>query len=179
MTEVLRPIGRTFPGRTFPGRALPDLPTADVRPAVRAIGARASAEVRRPYHLGVLLGVSAGAYAVSLAGVSFLQASTEAATAAVRAPALSAIDGMAADNDRLERVVAGIRERLATTGDGYGAAAATLADLEVQLDALAVTVAEVEGQSLKLPTRISLPSAPRPAAATQPRTVATTGASGG
>lgn len=183
MTEALRPAGRRFAGRP-----LPDLPSADVReairaagarPAVRAAGARAAAGVKRPYHLGVLLGVSAGAYAASLAGVTFLQASSEAATAAVRAPAVDAVARMAAGNDRLEQAIASVRERLAASGGDYEAAAAALADLEAQLDSLTTTVAAIEGQSLRLPTRIALPGAPRPAAASKPRTVATTGASGG
>ena len=173
MTEALRPVGRTLPGR-----ALPDLPSGDVRPAVRAIGARAAAEVKRPYHLGVLLGISAGAYAVSLAGVTWLEASSEAATAAVRAPAAAAIAQVAAQNDRLERAHAGVGERLTATGDDYGAAATLLADLEDQLGTLSATIGAIEGQSLKLPTRIALPSAPRAAAAAKPRTVATSGASG-
>jgi hypothetical protein len=87
MTEALRPIGRALPGR-----ALLDMPDADVRLAV-AVGARAAADVKRPYHLGVLLGVSAGAYAMSLAGVTFLQATSEAETAAVHAPAVAASSG--------------------------------------------------------------------------------------
>jgi len=190
MTDALRPIGRAFPGRSFPGSARPgeaglDLPGADARPAARPIGARGAVAVRSPYHLGVLLGVSAGAYAASLAGVTFLQASSEAATAAVRAPAAAAIERMAADNDRLEGAIAAARERMTTAGDDYGAAVAVMSDLQTQLESLATTVSAIESQSMKLPTRIalparaSLPSAPRAAAATQPKTVATTGASGG
>ncbi len=187
MTDALRPVGRTFPGRAIPGRALPDLPTADVRPAVRAASARVAAQVKRPYHLGTLLGVSACAYAVSLAGVTWLQASSEAATTAERAPALTAIEQMTADNDRLEQTIAAIRDRLGVAGDDYTAAVAALAAYEAQLDALSGTVADVEAMALQLPTRIavptrsraSLPSVSRPAAAAKPSTVATTGASGG
>jgi hypothetical protein len=190
MTDALRPIGRAWPGRPFPGRARPgevrpDLPGAGTRPAVRPIGARAAVAVRSPYHLGVLLGVSAGAYAASLAGVTFLQASSEAATAAVRAPAAAAIERMATDNDRLEQALATARERLTAAGDDYGAAAVAVSDLQARLESLAALVSDIEGESMKLPTRISLParaslpSAPRAAAASAPKTVATTGASGG
>jgi hypothetical protein len=184
MTDALRPVGRSRPGRALPD--LPDLPSPDVRPAVRAVGARVGAEVKRPYHLGVLLGLSAGAYAASLAGVTFLQASSEAATVAVRAPAMEAVDEMAAANDRLEQTLIALRDRLIAAGDDYGVAAASLAALQTQLETFSTTVGAIEGQSLRLPTRISLPGVPRARSSTistvvvvtKPRTVATTGASG-
>lgn len=187
MTEALRPGVRSLPRPRVPGHASPHLPAAEVGVTVRAVGAKAAAEVRRPYHIGTLLGISACAYAVSLAGVTWLQASSEAATAAVRAPAVAAVDAMAADADRLEQAIASIRERFGAAGEGYGSAVALLADVETRLDALAASVADVEARSLQLPTRIavptrsraSLPTVSRPAAATKPRTVATTGASGG
>ena len=44
-------------------------------------------EPRRPVHLAVLVGMSASAYAISLAGVAALQSDTDARVAADRAPA--------------------------------------------------------------------------------------------
>jgi hypothetical protein len=59
-------------------------------------------EVRRPLHVVAYLGLSAGAYAVSLAAVTALQAQSEAAVHTDRAPTAQAIADIAAANDRLE-----------------------------------------------------------------------------
>lgn len=139
---------------------------------------------RRPVHLAVLTGAAAGVYAVTLAGVTGLQASTDSRLAAARDPIAAAIAEQRAEHDRLEAAV----ER---AGAAYGAAAAryatlleTLGDHEGALAALGADVAAAEGSaaSLVVPARPALPSVSSAAGtrgAPRPRTNATTGASGG
>jgi hypothetical protein len=171
MTDALRPR----PG--LAGWPAGDRAAESARPA--KAGARTK-EARRPHHVGVLLGLSAGAYAIALAGVTGLQSATDQATIAVRQPALSTLEAVAIEHDRLERELEAARAGLAVAGDGYEAAAAQVAGLQARLESLAATVGELEGQTLALPTRIGLPTAPRvPAAVSRPPTQATSGASGG
>ncbi|MEO8463177.1 MAG: hypothetical protein ABI555_08190, partial [Chloroflexota bacterium] len=47
--------------------------------------------VRTPPHIGILLGLSTGAYAMTLGGVTLLQSISEAALIADRTPAVAAI----------------------------------------------------------------------------------------
>jgi hypothetical protein len=133
---------------------------------------------KRPYHLAVLLGLSAGTYAVTLAGVTGLQATSERAAADLRAPALATVGAAGVIHDGLDRDLEALRDDLGDAGADYGRSAAALAELEAGLDALTLRVAEIEGATARLPDRIALPSAPRIAAATKPATQATTGASG-
>lgn len=136
------------------------------------------ADPKRPYHLAVLLGVSAGTYAVTLAGVTTLQAASERAEADLRAPALATVGAARIVHDGLDRDLAALRDDLGGAGADYERSAAALAELEAGLDALTLRVAEIEGATARLPDRIALPAAPRVAAATKPATQATTGASG-
>ena len=143
------------------------------------MAARKAAEARRPYHVGVVLGLSAGVYAVSLAGVTALQSSSEQTLAAAQAPTVAALQVVAAGHDDLER-------RLADSGSAYQAAAAdyqragdALGALESELDSLGMAVGKVTGVTSALPDRVALPSLPRvPVAAGAPAVHATTTASG-
>lgn len=153
---------------------------------VVAVWVAAMTEVRRPVHLAVLAGLSASAYAGSLALVTMLQSSADASLVAERAPIRAMADSIAANHDRLEATVAAAGLRYNEMTDRYGALLPKLATVETSLDALAKTTAGVSNSTLKLPTHISLPTvhaAPRiasaPAAgAAAPATHATTGASG-
>ncbi len=146
----------------------------------RATDVPRSVETRRPLHVGVLLGLSAGAYAVALAGVTGLQSATDQATIAAREPAVAAVEAAAAEHDRLEALLADARAALASASGDYEAQVARVADLQARLETLAAAVGALEGATLALPTRLALPSAPRvPAAVSRPATQASTGASGG
>lgn len=137
-------------------------------------------EVRRPLHVIVYLGLSAGAYAVSLAAVTALQAQSEAAVVTDRAPTAQAIAGLSAANDRLEtraRLVGLTYERATGAYDRVGQ---TLADVEAQLAGLADLVGDVNGASVALPDRVALPRLTRTVTpVSQPTVHATTAASGG
>jgi hypothetical protein len=171
MTDALRPRA----GRLPLARPASRVEETTVRSREQVAG-----ETRRPHHVGVLLGLSAGAYAITLAGIAGLQSATDQATIAAREPTQVAAEALAAEHDRLEAELAAARRSMTSTGEGYDATVALMTDLQARLDALAAAVGDLEGQTLALPTRLSLPSAPRvPAAASRPATQATTGASGG
>jgi hypothetical protein len=150
--------------------------TEAVRPKAKA----RAAEGRQPLHLVVTVGLSAGAYAAALAGVTALQSSSDQALAANHAPTVEAIDTLRAGHDRLEA-------RLTTASAAYDAAAAAYGELagglgqfEQGLGALAAQVTKVEGSAMSLPSSVRLPSVGRSSgSASRPATHATTAASGG
>ena len=138
-------------------------------------------EVGRPLHLAVLAGLSASAYAGSLALVTMLQSSADAAVIAERAPIREIADTIATRHDGLEATVAAAMQRYSRVTDRYGALLPKFEGVETSLDGLAKTTAGVTHSTLTLPTHVSLPivqAAPRVVRVAAPRTHATTGASG-
>lgn len=135
--------------------------------------------VRRPIHLAVVVGISAGAYAASLAGVTFLQAASDRQLSDSNAPARDTIASVATEHDRLG-------ERLTAAGVAYGSAAVAYADLvdrmsgvETRLGGLAKQVKQVEGSAAWVAPTVRLPSVSRSAAAaSKPVSNGSTGASG-
>ncbi len=135
---------------------------------------------RRPLHIGVFLGVSAGAYALGLAAVTALQARSEAATVADRAPTEQAIASLATRNDSLEAAALGAVETYEQATGSYDRLGQVMADMEAQLGDLALIVEAVEGAARALPARVALPPVSRTVTRARPVTVhATTAASGG
>jgi hypothetical protein len=134
-----------------------------------------------PAHLGVILGLSTGAYALTLAAVTGLQSSAEAATRMERAPTIAAIDAMAAGHDRLTARLEAARAVYEAAAGMYGNAGLQIADLDARLSALAAAVSEVSGTASSLPSGVKLPPVSRSVVtvAAAPPTQATTGASGG
>lgn len=134
---------------------------------------------RRPVHLAVLLGVSAGVYAASLAGVTALQAAADSRLQEAREPIRLATESIASDHASLESTLEVAARRYSALADRYRRSGVHLEDVEAELDALSMRAASVAESAASMPTRFSLPSvrsAPRPAAA--PVTHATTKASG-
>ena len=161
MTEVLRAPRRI--AVATPAIALPSLPSIGV-----------------PAHVGVLLGLSTGAYALSLAFVSGQQASAEAATAAQRAPALATIDALDRGHAGIEADLRAARSAYENAAAAYAATGTGFQDLEGRLADLAAAVAKVNGTAASMPTAVRLPAVSRSvAAAPAPAVNATTGASGG
>ena len=158
----------------------------EARPAPRAIGVAAPTvtwpslpSLGVPAHIGVMLGLSTGAYALSLALVSGLQASSEAALAAERAPALATIDAVDRSYVRLEADVQAARTAYEAAAAAYAETGTGFQDMEARLKDLAAAVAEVNGTAASMPTSIKLPSVSRSVSgAVAPVVHATTGASG-
>lgn len=137
-------------------------------------------EIRRPIHLVVLMGASAGIYAVSLAGVTLLQSSADLALTEDRQPLDAATNELAVGHDALGSDLAGAGRAYSDAAASYDRLAPRLADTETTLDALAATVARIDGAAKALPGRVALPKVTRGVApAKAPVTHATTGASGG
>jgi len=145
-----------------------------------ALVPRSRTERRRPVHLAIMAGLAAGAYAISLAGVTALQASTDRAISDATIPTSDAVDLLKTHHDDLEA-------RLAAAAAAYDAAAARyhgiagdLLTYEKQLKALAQKVTEAKGSATWVPASgASLPSVGRSAAAApRPASHATTCASG-
>lgn len=138
---------------------------------------------RARYHLGVLLGLSAAAYAGTLAAVTAEQAGSEARVAAAREPLLDAAARARAGNDRLQQHLDAISSRYQRGLDGYDRLVAGLGGLDGDLSALATIVADIQGVAKDLPARVSLPAVTRTVRTVvkpaPPATHGTTGASGG
>ena len=135
---------------------------------------------RRPVHLAVLVGASAGVYALSLAGVTALQSASDARLAADRGPASHAVDIVAAGHDGLQSSIDGATGAFTVAADRYATLADRLTAMEASLDKLGQRVAKVSGAAGALPGRVSLPTihASTPAATRTKVVHATTGASG-
>jgi hypothetical protein len=128
----------------------------------------------------MLIGASAAVYAVSLAGISTLQASNDAALDAQRQPYVDTVAAATSANDRLEAAIRQADLETRSLVAGYSAAGDDLAAYQARLDSLATLVAEVQGSAAALPTRISLPkvSVRTTSVGSAPRTTTKTSASG-
>lgn len=142
-----------LPPGTAPGpapRAVPD---------ARAV-ARPTFSAKRPVHVAVTVGVTAGLYAVSLAGVAALQAGTDSRLSADRAPAAAAVATLREAHDVAEARLAQMESSFAAAASAYGEIAAGIGAHEKVLAGLGEQVAAVEGSAaaLRVPTFASLPS---------------------
>ena len=137
-------------------------------------------EPRRPLHLAVFLGLSAGAYAVGLAGVTALQAQSEEVMLADRGPTTQAIDRISAAHDLPEGRADRAAAAYARATSGYDAVGLGLVDVEARLSRLADVVGTIEGAARALPARAALPTVGHAVSAVaRPVVHATTAASGG
>jgi hypothetical protein len=154
------------------------------RPPRATQAPRSGAAPRRPVHLAVMTGAAAGLYAVSLAGVTALQASTDAHLAGARDPIATAVAGQRTSHDRLEAAVEEAAAAYSEVAGAYATLLETLGDHEGALAALEREIAAAEGSANRLvvPARPALPTV-RATVATRavprPRANASTGASGG
>lgn len=133
----------------------------------------AMTESRRPVHLAVLIGVSASAYAVSLAGVTALQSATDTRIAAERAPAGHAADVLARDHDELEASLDEATQAYMRAADRYAGLGPRMVDMETSLATLGKRVAKVTGAANALPGRVSV-SVSLPTISTSTRVVTRT-----
>ncbi len=154
------------------------------RPAV----ARKEAILNTPARAGMLVGASAAVYALTLAGISGLQAETDASLAAARAPYQDVVAQTRAANDQLEARILKANAEVGALVATYGKVGTNVEAYEARLDSLAALVAEVQGTAAALPARIKLPTvtmrgaiagSSRSGGGTTRRTTAKTGASGG
>ena len=158
-----------------------ELPRIDppAHPVQGVLPARRGAEARRPLHLAVVVGLSAGAYAAALAGVATFQVASDRELAAANAPAADALALLIVEHDRLESRLAGAGSRYGLTAGAYSDITDQLARLEDRLGELAAAVKTVEGSAAWVPPTIRLPSVSRSAPqVSRPASNGSTGASG-
>ncbi len=136
---------------------------------VPAAPPRPAATARRPVHVVVAVGMTAGLYALSLAGVTALQSGASAQIAADSAPAAGAVAGLKQAHDAMEQSLETLAGVYATAASRYHAISDGITGHEQALAALGQQVKAVAGSAGAL----SMPNvAPLPA-------VSTSAASGG
>ena len=135
---------------------------------------------RLPLHLGAFLGVSASAYALGLVAVTALQAGSDSAVIAARAPTAEALTELDARNGSLFDDARRARLTYEQAMTTYRRMGTTLADVDDQIAKLAATVEKVDGLARALPDHVALPAINRTVrTVSAPAVHATTGASGG
>lgn len=169
--RTLLPIGG-------PGEPERDTPRTPDRPPVATKGKR-SFDGRSLRQAGTLLGLSASAYAVSLAAVTGLQAATDRAALAAVEPAHAVLADLVARNERLEANLVVGGGAYQTSADLYDAIVAQLEALERDLSNLQATAGDLSGATKALPQRVTLPRVSSGGVNLPPKVHATTGASGG
>ncbi len=112
---------------------------------------------RFPGQVVALVGVSTTGYALALAGIASLQAASDAAVVADRAPAAAGIDAVASGHDRLAGRLDDLAGRQARSAASYDAVTSGIARVEAELGALAGKVSAVDGASRTLPASVALP----------------------
>jgi uncharacterized membrane protein YgcG len=123
---------------------LPVTPVATTAATVRIAVAKAAPEAKRPYHLGVAVGVTTGAYALSLLAASTLQIQHDRALIADRQPVATAIDVLGEHHDDMARRLEVARAAYATRADGYGTLITRLDTMRERLAKMDATVTAIE-----------------------------------
>jgi len=137
------------------------------------------ADARRSTHLAVLIGASAGAYAVSLAAVTAFQSATDQAAIEDRRPLGAAATSLSRGHDALDGDLARAARAYGDAAARYDELAPRLDELESGLAALTGKVSAVSGAARSLPGHVALPTVTRTVSSRPAPVVhATTGASG-
>ena len=118
------------------------LPPGNPTPATKV--SKATTDPKRPYHVGVAIGLTTGAYAISLMAASTIQIDHDRALIVDRQPVAAAIVVLGDHHDdmawRLERA----RARYTEGADGYGALVARLDTLRTHLVSVDKAVTAIE-----------------------------------
>lgn len=132
---------------------------------------------RKPVQLAVVLGATTCLYAVTLAGVTALQADHDRAVAAMRGPVAADVGALGDANDRLAAALDRAVVAYGAAADAYTDAADALVAHEARLVDLSAVVARVTGSASALPRGVRMPTVARAATRSAPTSHATTGAS--
>jgi hypothetical protein len=158
MTEAIR----SLPGRA-PGPRPATGQTAGVaahRRVAPIAAPRAAVATRRPVPVVVAVGMTAGLYAISLAGVAMLQSASDLQLAADRAPAADAVAGLKSAHDAMEASLGTLSGAYAHAADGYKGIAKGIVGHEQALAALRQQVEAAAGSAaaLSVPSLSRLPA---------------------
>jgi len=113
---------------------------------------------RVPAHVGTMLGMSVAGYGVTLALVTALQATSEAALITDRAPMAATIDQLVAGDDRLERDLDRTNTGYDQAAAGYRSLVDSVSAAERTLGNLASSVARLDGAARALPATVAMPA---------------------
>ncbi len=136
----------------------PDAPAAALARAARLAKPRGEALLTTTTRAGMLVGVSAAIYAVSLAAVAGLQAQTQADVAAQNQPAIDAVAQAKAANDALEAAIQDADARARALTADYGAVSKDMTAYQAQFAKLSDLVAKIQGSAAKLNSSFTLPT---------------------
>ena len=150
-----RPAPKETAGGSEPGSA--DPPAAHAKAATLA-KPRNAALVTTPARAGVLIGVSAAVYAVTLATVAGLQTQAQADTAAQNQVGIDAVAQAKAANDALEAAVKDADAKVRELGGQYTAVSQDMSTYQAQLVRLSALVARIQGSAAALNANFKLPT---------------------
>lgn len=185
MTESARATPGRDP-RALPARPLPARPigqhTLPDRPATQVPSRAGTARTPGTATRSPAVGMTAGLYAVSLAGVTVLQSATDTQLAADRAPAAGAVAQLKSTHDAMEGSLDRLAGAYTKAADGYQAITDGIAWYEQALAALEQQVKAAAGSAaaLSVPSLARLPAVSSSAAvvSSRPAVNACTTASG-
>ena len=123
--------------------------------------APSATDPKRPYHLGVAIGITSGVYAASLLVAARLQIETDRALIADRTPVEAAISALGDHHDWMDDRLGEARTAYSVGASGYEALIAKLEAMDARLSDLGATVASVEKLGNSLATSLDLPGVPR------------------
>jgi hypothetical protein len=128
-----------------------------------AIRSAPTKEARRPYHIGIAIGLSAGVYATSLAAVTVLQVDHDKRLAGDRQPVGEAIRLLGEHHDAMEADLLAAHSAFDEASVGYESVVSGIGELHMAVKRLGEVIGRIEGTStdFRLPSMVSLPSVPR------------------
>jgi len=130
---------------------------AAIAPAARLAKSRGIAFHSTATRAGMLVGMSAAVYAVSLASVAGLEAKSQARAAADVQPALSALASSTAVNDQMTSVIKDASARLAQLTSDYDATSTDMSAYQAQFEQLSSLVAKIQGSAAAMNANFKLP----------------------
>jgi hypothetical protein len=128
---------------------------------------------KRPYHVGVAVGLTTGAYALSLLAATSLQIQHDRALILDRSPVVAAIDALGSHHAVMESRLELARAQYSDGADGYGALITRLDKMRERLAGMDRTVSGIEQASGALAAGI--PGAPGSGRAAQGSTSRSSG----
>jgi hypothetical protein len=122
---------------------------------------KSATDPRRPYHVGVAVGLTTGVYAMSLLATTSMQIEQDRAVIADRDPVQAAIEALGQHHDEMEVHLLQARLRYQQGTEGYVTLADRLAALEARLSATDKSVSAAEQLGASLPSDLSVPGVSR------------------
>jgi hypothetical protein len=117
---------------------------------------------KRPYHVGVAVGLTTSLYAATLLLATRLQIDADRALIADREPMQRAIDALGSHHDTLTSLLDEARDAYNTAATGFGSVIDGMAHLDEHLTAVSGTIEAAERLSASISANLSLPVIPVP-----------------